>query len=319
MRGRVCRGFVALSAGLTAPLAPAVRACRSSDVSGHSAERARAARSRDPRAGSGSRKLSVPDRHERRADVEQIAACAALCTPPMPTTGIATRAATAATWASATARIAGPDSPPVPPPSHGVAPALAARARRERHRAQRVDQRDGVGAALLRPPARRPATSAVFGVSLTISGLRVLAAHRAHDLLAAARDRRRCRGPVCTFGQDTFSSIAAISARCVAGLARARASSAARRAHHVRDQRHRQRRASSRQVLGRGSPSRPLLGRPIELISPAGASHSRGGGLPARGSSVIVLETNAANGNPRSSAVAERARARRSRRTCPSR
>jgi hypothetical protein len=39
-----------------------------------------------------------------------------------------------------------------------------------------------------------------------------------------------------------------------------------------------------------------LFGRPIELISPDGVSHSRGGGLPARGSSVIVLETNASKG-----------------------
>ena len=43
-------------------------------------------------------------------------------------------------------------------------------------------------------------------------------------------------------------------------------------------------------------PSRPLLGSPMELISPAGVSHRRGGGLPPRGASVIVLETKAANG-----------------------
>ena len=44
------------------------------------------------------------------------------------------------------------------------------------------------------------------------------------------------------------------------------------------------------------------MGSPIELISPACASHSRGGGLPSRGSSVIVLETKALNGNASSSA-----------------
>ena len=32
-----------------------------------------------------------------------------------------------------------------------------------------------------------------------------------------------------------------------------------------------------------GSPARPLFGRPIELIRPAGVSHRRGGGLPPRG------------------------------------
>ena len=47
------------------------------------------------------------------------------------------------------------------------------------------------------------------------------------------------------------------------------------------------------------------MGRPIELISPAGASHSRGGGLPARGSSVIVLETKALNGKASQQRVAE--------------
>ena len=51
------------------------------------------------------------------------------------------------------------------------------------------------------------------------------------------------------------------------------------------------------------NPSRPGLGRPIELIMPAGVSHSRCGGLPARGSNVIVLETKAAKG--KSSITAE--------------
>jgi hypothetical protein len=45
-----------------------------------------------------------------------------------------------------------------------------------------------------------------------------------------------------------------------------------------------------------------LFGRPIELISPAGVSYRRGGGLPARGCSVIVFETNALNGKRSSSA-----------------
>jgi hypothetical protein len=61
-----------------------------------------------------------------------------------------------------------------------------------------------------------------------------------------------------------------------------------------------------------------LLGRPIELSIPAGVSKSRGGGLPARGPSVIVLETNRLNGNASSSA-SPNARARRGRRTSPSR
>ena len=44
------------------------------------------------------------------------------------------------------------------------------------------------------------------------------------------------------------------------------------------------------------------MGRPIELISPAGASHSRGGGFPWRGATVTVLETKAAKGKRSSSA-----------------
>ena len=50
-----------------------------------------------------------------------------------------------------------------------------------------------------------------------------------------------------------------------------------------------------------------MFGSPIELIIPAGVSHSRGGGLPCRGSSVIVFDTNASNGK-RSSSASPKAR-----------
>jgi hypothetical protein len=43
------------------------------------------------------------------------------------------------------------------------------------------------------------------------------------------------------------------------------------------------------------------------LIIPAGVSNRRGGGLPSRGASVIVLETNAPNGK-RSSSASPKAR-----------
>ena len=36
-----------------------------------------------------------------------------------------------------------------------------------------------------------------------------------------------------------------------------------------------------------------VFGRPMELIKPAGVSHSLGGSLPWRGSTVIVFDTNA--------------------------
>ena len=45
-----------------------------------------------------------------------------------------------------------------------------------------------------------------------------------------------------------------------------------------------------------------MFGSPIELIIPAGVSMILGGGLPARGSGVIVFETNIENGKSSSSA-----------------
>ena len=62
----------------------------------------------------------------------------------------------------------GPDTPPVPPPSHGRPAAADASPS-----AQRVDQRDGVGAVRPRPPRRRGRRRSQLGVSLTISGLAV--------------------------------------------------------------------------------------------------------------------------------------------------
>src|SRR6202023_3128709 len=67
--------------------------------------------------------------------------------PPEPTREIRTRAATSATWASATGRTAGPDSPPLPPPSH--ARALASPAPRARASARSVLTSDTASA----PPA----------------------------------------------------------------------------------------------------------------------------------------------------------------------
>ena len=143
-------------------------------------------------AAAGSRKRLGSDRHERRAGVEQVARVRAALHAAHADDGDAARARRPPRPGPARRRGSpGPDSPPVPPPSHG---ARSPGAGRERHRAQRVDQRDGVGAAVLRRPARSDGTSAVFGVSLTISGLAVLRAAGADDLLAAAPGRRRCPG-----------------------------------------------------------------------------------------------------------------------------
>ena len=68
----------------------------------------------------------------------------------MPMTGIATLAATSETCASAIGRIAGPDRPPFPPPSHG-----SRASRRERPRSQRVDQRHRVRPTRLRAGGAR--------------------------------------------------------------------------------------------------------------------------------------------------------------------
>ena len=129
----------------------------------------RAARPRSGRRRSGSRNDSVPTATRSCARVEQVARV----TPGLDAAHADDRdrdpRAHLATCASATARTAGPDTPPVPPPSHGS----PGRRGCMRHAAQRVDERHGVGA--VRPPRRprrRPAR-ALFGVSFTISGLAV--------------------------------------------------------------------------------------------------------------------------------------------------
>ena len=79
----------------------------------------------------------------------------------------------AATCASATARIAGPESPPVPPPSHGR---RSPPRRGDSAIARSVLISDTASAPASCAAAAQAGTSAVFGVSLTISGLRVRAA-----------------------------------------------------------------------------------------------------------------------------------------------
>ena len=192
---------------------------------------------RDPRARGRVAEALGPDRDERRARVEQVARVAAASgRRPCRRRDRDARRRPRATCASATARTAGPDRPPVPPPSHGAA---AARRGCERQRAQRVDQRDGVGAGGLARPRATAATSAAFGVSFTISGLR---GQRPH----ARRPPRRARAgsapmsrPVLTFGHETLSSSAAISGARGDRLDE-RGDLVGGRAHDVRDQRHRQ-------------------------------------------------------------------------------
>ena len=141
-RGRVCRGFRAIGSVCAIAASGARqatadrRACLRRDDQPRRGRLAQLAR--DPRAGGGVAEALGADRDERRADVEQIARVRGALHAAHPITGIATRAATAATWASATARIAGPDSPPVPPPSHAAAARPPSPARRGRERQRRA-------------------------------------------------------------------------------------------------------------------------------------------------------------------------------------
>ena len=207
----------------------------------------------DPRApAAGSRKLSVPTATSVAPAREQIARRARpLCTPPMPTIGIATARGDRADLRERDRA----DRRARQPAGAAAEPRLARLRGCERHPAQRVDQRDGVGAGLLRPPRRPPATSAAFGVSLTISGLAVSGRTRVEQRARVSPGRRRSSSPVSTFGQETLSSSAATSSRSANALDE-RGQLLAAEAHHVDDQRHRQR-GELRAGRARGSPRAP--------------------------------------------------------------
>ena len=248
------------------------------------------ARARSARPAAGSRKLSVPTATSVAPTSSRSRACAALLTPPMPTTGIATRSATP------------PPGPARPRGSRdptdrrcrlrarrGAGPGRPSRVRRERQRPQRVDQRHRVRAARLR---RRRAGGDVRRVrrQLDDQRLRRSRAHRRARPASSWPGSAPMSSPVVTFGQDTFSSIAAISARASHASTSSRDLSA-RRAHHVRDQRHRQASPSYAAGPARDSPPTPV--RQSDRVDQA----ARGLPQPRRrvalraAASVIVLET----------------------------
>ena len=154
------------------------------------------------------------------------------------------------------------------------------------------------------------AGSATFGVSFTISGFAVSGRSASSSAAVSAGCSPTIR-PEWTFGQETLSSIAATSSRPATPLDQLAEILATRR-HHRDDQRHRQ---LAPAAAGRSArkPSRPLLGRPIELIIPAGVSQIRGGALPAaglrgdrlrdEGGEREVLEQRVAEGPPRGDRV----------------
>ena len=182
------------------------------------------ARDPRPRPGRGSSRSRPPPASRRRRAARARARRSAR--RPSRPPGCCTRSATAATWASATGLIAGPGEP-------AGAPAEPRLARRRR----------GAGASaiarsvLISETASAPASSAACAHSADVGGVgrelddqrlaRCTVATAAHDRLELRAGRRRCRGRSATLGQDTFSSIAAISCALRRRPRPARASSAA--------------------------------------------------------------------------------------------
>ena len=131
-----------------------------------------------------------------------------------------------------------------------------------------------------------------MGVSFTITGFSVSARTRSTAAAVSAGSAPITR-PVSTFGQDTFSSTIATSSRSPTADARWASSS---RLNPMTETISGTGSSASSGRSARRNPSRPLFGSPIELMSPSGDSHSRGGGFPCRGSRVMVFETNASKG-----------------------
>src|SRR5829696_2025801 len=236
----------------------------------------------------GSRKLAVPTATADAPARRKSAASRPDSIPPMPTTGTRTACATLATCCSAIARTAGPETPPVPAPSQG-----------------RPDPRGSSAvplSVLISDRASAPASwaaaptaagSVALGVSLTISGLSVSGLRRSTERAVSPGSAPMIR-PVSTLGQEKLSSISATSSRSATALTSVASSS--RLKPITETQSGTGSSASCGRSLAR-KPSSPLLGSPIELISPAGVSYSRGGGLPWRGATVMVLLTKQSNGN----------------------
>ena len=153
------------------------------------------------------------------------------------------RCDTAWTCASAIARTAGPETPPVAPPQPRLARVRGSSA------IPRIvlisDTR--VGAGVLGRARRPPATSVAFGVSLTISGLAVSGLTRS----SSARDLARV-GAHHQPGLDVRAGDVELERRDLVAL-RERAHQlghlVAAEAHHVDDQRHRQPRELGQVVL----------------------------------------------------------------------
>ena len=249
-----------------------------------------------PRAGRGSSPCRRRPPSRRRRAIAS--ASAPVSTPPMPITGIETAAATRRTCSSATVRTAGPESPPLPAPSQGSAAPGAS----------------GVAFIVLisetasAPPSSAAtataAGSATFGVSFTISGFAVSG--------RSGLEQRPRLGRLLADDQpglDVRAGDVELDRRDLVARRRPRSTSAREllgaRRHHRDDQRHRQL-GELRQVV-REEALEALVREPDRVDHPGRRLPERGGGLPARGSGVIVFETKALKGK-RSSSASPKAR-----------
>src|SRR4051794_32412546 len=217
----------------------------------------------------------------------------------MPIAGMLTRWHTLLSCASAIARIAGPLTPPLPAPSHG-APLRGSSAM-----PLSVLTSETASAPWACAASATAAGSVALGVSFTISGFSV-SGRRRSTLRAVSSGSAPMIRPVSTLGHEKLSSMRAISGLSAVAVTSSASSSRLKPITETH------RGTGSSASWGRSSwrnLSRPLFGRPIELISPAGVSHRRGGGLPWRGASVIVLLTKASNGNSSSTASPKARRA----------
>ena len=127
-----------------------------------------------------------------------------LAMPPTPTMGSAQAARQVCTAASATGLSAGPESPPVTPPSSGFSVQWSIASPRSVF----------VSTSASAPPrsAARAiaARSATLGESLTHSGSRVAARQRRTTASVSAGSLPIEMQPLLTFGQETLSSSAAM-------------------------------------------------------------------------------------------------------------
>ena len=292
----------------TPPIRPSSVRARAPDGAA-SEPPASSARTRGPAIGS--RKFAVPTATAVAPAARNASASAPDSIPPMPITGTDDRGRHPTHLAERVGRGSpGPRAPRCPPPARRRACAGPSAV------ASSVLISDSASAPPARPPA---ATVAGLGdVRRQLHDQR-LGGQRAHRLEQAPASPSGCWptiSPDSTLGQETFSSSAATSGRSATPstsrceLVVAACPSPRRSAAPASS-------ASSGRSCSR-NPSRPLFGRPIELIIPAGVSKIRGGGFPARGSGVIVFETKAENGN-RPAGRRRRPAGRRSRRTSRSR